>query len=313
VNLSIIIVNWNVRDLLRECIRSLRREMQMPQDQWELVVVDNDSKDGSQEMMRQEFPDVRLISSPQNVGFGRGNNAALPFCHGRYLLLLNPDTVVQDHAIDRLVAWMDAHEDVGAAGCRLLNSDGSFQKWPGGAAPTLRNVACHFLFLNHVLPERVAPSRLFVEKDYSADRDVDWVSGTCMLLRVKALEGKLFDEAFFMYGEDMELCSRIRKSGWRVVYTPAASVIHHQGRSLEQQRSMAVLTGPLKGPRAFFAMRSGGKGLRTYDFLTFTGFLIRWLGYTGLRVVRPRPHYRAKAVSSHRNMMTALGLLAGRR
>src|SRR5262245_59479081 len=129
---SIVIVNWNVRDLLRECLRSLEEQTCLAGNV-EVIVVDNGSSDGSVEMIRSEFARVRLVVNKENQGFARANNQALPLCRGRYLILLNPDTRVLDRALTRLVSWMDAHPRAGIAGCRLLNTDGSFQRWTGGS------------------------------------------------------------------------------------------------------------------------------------------------------------------------------------
>src|SRR5262249_36157115 len=142
LTLSVIVVNWKVRNLLRECLQSLRRQMRLPSEAWEVIVVDNDSRDGSVEMVRAEFPEAKLIANRENVGFGRANDHAFPFCRGRYVLLLNPDTVVLDHAADRMLEIMEARPEIGALGCRLLNSDGTFQRWTGGNLPRLLNVTC---------------------------------------------------------------------------------------------------------------------------------------------------------------------------
>src|SRR5438045_643610 len=193
--LSIVIVNWNVRDLLRTCLHSIREQMQLPPAAYEVIVVDNASIDGSVEMLRREFSDVALVANPDNRGFGRANNQALSLCRGAYIVLLNPDTEVLDHALDRMVLHLEGAPRVAALGCRLLNSDGSLQRWTAGAFPTLWNLMCHFLFLDWVLPRPLRPQPLFLDRDVRHDFEPEWVSGACMALRREALGDTIFNEA----------------------------------------------------------------------------------------------------------------------
>lgn len=308
---SVLVVNWNVRDLLRACLASVYAEARTPAAEYEVIVVDNASSDGSAEMVRREFPQVRLVVSDDNLGFGRANNVAFARCRGRAIVLLNPDTVVLDGALDRAVARLEARADVGALGTRLLNADGTLQRWTGGALPGLRNVARHHLMLDRVLPRAWRGAPLFLEADVAEDVDVDWVSGACMVLRREALDGRLFDERYFMYGEDMELCARLRGAGWAVTYSPAATIVHHQGRSMDQQ-SGAILLTSLKGPRAFYRQRHGARTVWLYDLLTVAGFLLRWLAYSGLAALRARERYAPRAASSRRYMTRAVQVLIGR-
>jgi GT2 family glycosyltransferase len=306
---SIIIVNWKVRELLRACLASLREQAGLPAADMQIIVVDNDSRDGSAEMVAAEFGEVVLIVNPDNPGFGRANNQALSVCTGRYILLLNPDTVVLDGAVGRMVAHMDELPDVAVLGCRLLNADRSLQRWTGGAYPRALNVANHYLFLDRILPRSLRPPPLYLVYDAAADIDVDWVSGACMMLRPSLLGGKLFDPAFFMYGEDMELCHRLKSGGGRVIYSPCASIIHYQGASMKQQQG-DVLLSSLKGPRQFYRQMRGERALWWFDLLTVTGFGLRWLLYSAASLVRPR-QYAAKAASSRDLMNRARRIQQG--
>jgi GT2 family glycosyltransferase len=307
----VIIVNWKVRDLLRECLESLRSQMQLAPDAWEVIVVDNDSRDGSVEMVRAEFPEARLIINHENVGFGRANDQAYRLCRGRYVLLLNPDTVVLDHAADRMLEVMERRPDIGALGCRLLNSDQSFQRWTGGNSPRLLNVSCHFLLLYHFLPKAILPPPLYLENEPSRDVEVGWVSGACMLLRREALGAMIFDERFFIYGEDLELCERLRLGEWKVVYTPAAAIIHHQGRSLAQQ-TVEVQHSKMRGLRVVFAMRNSRSLLPAYDLVLLAGFFMRYVAFSIGGVVRPSRGYSERASVSRRCMGEAFWALFGR-
>ncbi|MCA1971276.1 MAG: glycosyltransferase family 2 protein [Caenispirillum sp.] len=277
--LSIIIVNWMVRDLLRQCLRSLETGTSLPEQAREVVVVDNASHDGSVEMLRREFPAVRLLANEDNVGFGAANNQALPYCSAEWILLLNPDTVVLPGAIDAMLASARADESIGVLGCRLLNGDGTLQKWTGGHFPNLANLLSHYFFLDRLLPAALRPPSLYLDRDVREDLTVDWVSGACMLLRRSALGERIFDPAYFMYGEDMELCHRLRRQGYRVLYSPAASVIHFQGQSMKQQEG-DILLSSLKGPRQFYRATHDEAGTLLFDLITLGGFLLRWAVYS---------------------------------
>lgn len=300
-DLSIIIVNWKVRDLLKLCLQSVLDQAQMPPHRFEIFVVDNDSGDDSVEMVRQLFPRVKVIANSRNVGFGAANNQAFRLCRGKYLLLLNPDTVILDHAIDRMIAHMEALPAVAALGCRLLNGDGTLQRWTGGAFPDIWNAACHYLFLGRILPKPLRPAPLYLPGDVTRDIDVDWLCGAFILLRRSCLGTSLFNEEFFMYGEDMELCFRLKKAGYRVVYSPLASIIHYQGQSMKQQQG-DILLSSLKGPRQFFRMTQKNSPAIVLDLLAVCGFFLRWLLYRFASMGSGKEKYSGKARSSWRYM-----------
>lgn len=229
--LSIIIVNWNVRDLLRDCLRSIeagRGDLEV-----EVIVVDSASADGSVEMIRDEFPWVRLIPCHENVGFPRGNNIGLSEAAGAYLLLLNPDTVVVGDALPLMVDYLRSHPDIGALGPQLLNTDGSIQSSRRRFPTALTG------FVESTWLEGLAPGvlRRYYALDLPDDAaaDVDWVTGACIMVPRSVYEhtGGM-DEAYFMYSEELDWCRRIKQAGRRVVYYPAAQVIHHVGKSSEQ-------------------------------------------------------------------------------
>jgi GT2 family glycosyltransferase len=305
---SIIIVNWNVREMLRACLQSVFDAGGLAADRMRVIVVDNASGDGSVEMVRSSFPQVVLIANDDNVGFGRANNQALAHCAGPFVLLLNPDTVVEDGGLAKLVAHMKARPEVAVTGCRLLNADRSLQRWTGGAYPRLLNVATHYLFLDRLLPPGWRPMPLYLDRDATTDREVDWVSGAVMLLRASRLDGRLFNPKYFMYGEDMELCHRLKRAGGRVVYTPTVSVIHYQGASMKQQQG-DVLLSSLKGPRQFYRQMRGGRGLWLYDVVTVGGFGLRWMLFGAAGVLRPRSDLGAKARSSRDMALRAWSIL----
>lgn len=301
MKLSIVIVNWNVCDLLRQCLCSLYEEIQMSSREFEVFVVDNASQDESVNMVRTEFPQVNLVANAENVGFGRANDQVLSECAGEYVLLLNPDTIIENHAIDVLYNHAVSMPDVAVMGCRLLNLDGSLQRWTGGAYPTFFNVFRHYFFIDKLVPARFLGPSLYLDKDEQTDIDVDWISGAVMLLKKDALKGRIFNEDFFMYGEDMECCYRLKTDGWRIVYSPICSITHIQGASMKKQEG-EILLSSLKGLRSFFAMLHGKRHAWVVDTITISGFTLRWLAYSAMKWLTGKPKYHDKAMSSRKYM-----------
>ena len=306
--LSIIIVNWNVRELLRACLQSVYAQAGLPPERMQVIVVDNASADGSAEMVRHAFPQVLLLANADNLGFGRANNQALPLCTGALVLLLNPDTLVLPGALANMVQTMADDPAIGVLGSRLLNGDGTLQRWTGGAYPRMANVINHYFFLDLVLPARLRPPPLYLDHDVARDTEVDWVSGACMLLRGSALQGSLFDPDYFMYGEDMALCHRLKLAGSKVVYTPRASIVHFQGESMKQQQG-DVLLSSLKGPRQFYRHMRGERAVRVYDLVTWAGFGLRWLVFGLASRLPGRSHLAPRAASSRDMMQRAWRIL----
>ncbi|MGH9785166.1 MAG: glycosyltransferase family 2 protein [Terriglobia bacterium] len=297
LKLSVIVVNWRVRDLLRACLQSLHAQIRMPAEEWELIVVDNDSGDGSAAMVQEEFPQAILLANAENLGFAKANNQAFGICRGRHILLLNPDTVVLDSAVDRMLEVLETRLDVAAVGCRLLRADGSLEPWTGGHLPGLANVTCHFLFAYQVLPAWLLPLPLFLESEPVQDAAVGWVSGACMLLRREALASPLFDERFFLYGEDMDLCDRLTRSGWKVLYTPRTAIIHLGGRSVAAQTPEIQLSR-IPNLRKVFAARHGRTALVVFDLVVSLGFLLRSLAFAlAARARRGRGYEHRAGVS----------------
>lgn len=257
VDVSVCIVNWNTRELLRACLASIAARTRACRV--EVIVVDNASSDDSVEMVRREFPDVRLVPSRVNHGFARGSNLAASMATGDYVLFLNPDTELVTDAIGGLWRFLCAHPGHGVAGCRLLNTDGSIQSTCASEMPGLRNELASMLFLDRLFPR----SRLFAARelawwDHADTRDVDCLSGACMMLPRPLLE-RLggFDARVFMYGEDLDLCCRVRAAGLRVGYVADESIYHHEGAGSRQRgRSFAPLRQ--RGANYFFLRKNFG-------------------------------------------------------
>jgi len=241
LDLSIIIVSWNVRDLLLDCLNSVYAETKGVS--FEVFVVDNASSDGSAEMVEQEFPQVKLIRNQENLGFAKANNQAIRQSKGRYVLLLNPDTVVVNDALANMIPFMEAHQDVGAVGPRLLNPDGTVQLWCGGSFPTPLTEFFRLAKLSYLFPKsRIFGRRLMSFWDRNDTREVDLLSGACMMVRREAInQVGLMDEDFFMYADDVEWCYRIKKAGWKIYLYSDAEIIHLVGQSMLQSADkMAV-------------------------------------------------------------------------
>lgn len=231
--LSVIIVNWNVRPLLQRALTSVFASWGT-RPGLEVIVVDNASTDGSPAMVAAEFPQVKLIVSSENRGFTGGNNLGLAHATGEFQLLLNPDTEVLDDALPRLVAYAQAHPDVGVIGPQLLNADGTVQA-SRRRFPTLDVLFTESTWLQALAPRAALAAYYVEDRPDNVEQAVDWVTGAALLVRREAIAqvGPL-DEGFFMYSEELDWCHRFRDAGWRVVYWPEARIIHHEGKSSEQ-------------------------------------------------------------------------------
>jgi len=233
MDLSIITVNWKVKDLLEKCLRSVYE--QTKDISFEVFVVDNDSRDGSVEMVREKFPQVLLTASKDNLGFAKGNNVAAKDAKGRYILLLNPDTEILDNAIGKMVKFMDNHPGCGIAGCKLLNPDLTLQP-SVRRFPTFLSQALILLKLHHLFPHS-APMRHYLAEDfdYTKTQPADQVMGAFFMIRKKVIEKiGLLDEKFWIWFEEVDYCKRTKEAGFKILYTPEAKIIHYYGQSFKQ-------------------------------------------------------------------------------
>ena len=232
MDLSIIIVNWNTCDLLRRCLASI--EANRGDLSLEVIVVDNASVDDSVPMVEQEFPQVCLITSQQNLGYAKGNNLGAKEAKGRYLLILNPDTEIVGRALEQMVAYLDEHPNVGVVGPQLLYPDGSVQpsrrRFPQLATTFFQGTPFSWRWFRD--------SNKFARMHYMADspddeiQSVDWLIGAALMIRRETWqEVGLFDEQFFMYSDEVDWCHRCHDAGWDVHYLPTAQIIHDEHKS----------------------------------------------------------------------------------
>lgn len=236
---TLAIINYNTKDWLEDCLNSIILTPALADH--EIYVVDNASSDGSVDFVAKEYPDVHIIENAGNLGFSAAANQALRTSHAKYVLILNTDTRVDPEAIDILVEFADAHDDLGIAGPLLLNPDGTVQI-SGRRFPSFIDAVMH-AFLGMIWPSNPFSVRYrMLDWDRTAERTVDWVSGAAMFIRREAArEINYFDERFFMYVEDVDICYRMWDKGWKVYFCPEAKVIHHIAKSSEQSSAKMIV------------------------------------------------------------------------
>lgn len=226
MDISIIIVNWNTKDLLRNCLNSINETVQ--NITFEIIVVDNASLDGSVAMLREEFPRVQVIENKENRGFGAANNQAFGIMKGRYALLLNTDAVLREYAAYELLSFMEAHPDAAMACGQLLNADGSKQNSIANF-PTLLTLLFNTPILEYLFPKRY-PSKRY---DYKCPIEVDSGIGACLMVRKQAIgEVGMFDERYFFFFEETDWALQMKTAGWKIYHVPSALIYHLQGQSI---------------------------------------------------------------------------------
>jgi GT2 family glycosyltransferase len=231
VKLSIVIICWNDLKVIADCLRSIVERTHSTN--FEIIVSDNGSTDGSIEFIRKNFPAIQVIENGGNLGFARGNNVGIRASTGDYVLILNPDTYVHDGTLDSWIEFADRHPESGAFGCRVLNPDGSYQQ-SARPFPTVCGELVAALYLRSLAyVSDFFASDMYVGWKGETERTVDWQSGCCVMFRgalLKQLGG--FDEQFFYHYEEIDLCRRVWNAGYSIVFTPAATITHLGGQSV---------------------------------------------------------------------------------
>ena len=294
-DLTISIISHNTRSLLKDCLSSVYEKAKGVE--FEVIVVDNNSSDHTPEMVRRDFPQVRLVENRENLGFARANNQVIRRGKGRYILLLNPDSIFLNNSLSQMIRFMDQHPEVGALGCKILNADHTIQT-STAHFPNLFTEFLRVFQLKKVVPgirmrEKIGQrwGRLLgstlreyfrVYWDAERVRPVSWATGACLLARRKAVEEVgLMDEGFFMYYEDTDWCYRMHQKGWKVCYFPFFEVVHYVGESngkfnpevfVERQKSMYHYFGKHRSERVVFLL----------SFIVRSGLALRLIGMLAL-------------------------------
>jgi len=267
VDMSIVLVCWNNKAYLDPCLKSLYDGGL--RSSFDVVVVDNGSTDGSQQMLAEKYPDVMLIQNEGNVGLGKASNQGIEATNGRYVLLLNNDTLVNGPALDVLVEYLDAHPEAGATAGKLLNPDGSFQS---GFAP-FSTLLEEFLIVTHV-GEMLWPGYPS-HGDSHEIKATGWMSSACLLVRRAALKQiGLLDEGYFIYGDEADLQYRLNKAGWKVVFLPNSSIIHFGGRSMDRWKRRKMV---YRGKMMFYKKNYGFLSTLLLRLLFFVMSLLKLL------------------------------------
>ncbi|MEQ3709238.1 MAG: glycosyltransferase family 2 protein [Tateyamaria sp.] len=288
MDLSIVIVNWNTQDLLRDCLRSVHAGLGNLKA--EVLVVDNASTDGSCDMVISEFREVKLMKSRSNLGFAGGNNLALRLARGRYVLLLNTDTLVHGTVLQDAVTWLDENPLCGVMGPKVLNTDGTVQP-SCSAFPSLGFLAMQTLGLTRF---RRFDAYRMTGWDRSSERQVDVISGAAMFVRSAAMaQVGLLDEAFFFYGEETDWCRRFASAGWQIVFTPIPAITHFGNGSaskLNHKRDVLMTEGTTR-----LHLKHGGPFAGVMCYLILTSHNTSRAAFWSLSRLLNRPGAAARA------------------
>jgi GT2 family glycosyltransferase len=292
MKLSVVIICWNDFKVILDCIASVYGETRAIE--YEVIVTDNASTDGSLAAIRQRFPDVRVVENAENGGFGRGNNAGIRLAEGEYILILNPDTIIRDRALEKLVAYADSHPEAGAFGCRVFNVDGSVQL-SAHPLPTLWTSFIKALGLRW--PGRLWDgfcSDVYANWDGRTERQIGFQGGCCLLVRGRFLqELNGFDERYFHQFEDADLCRRVWDSGRPVLFFPGAEITHIGG----QNRGTYSIKVELETERSkyrYFYKYYGTKGVIWIRYCSLLGLGLRYAGGRMLSALRKDEGLKSK-------------------
>lgn len=276
-DVSVIVVNWNLKDILHECLESVRTHGAGLSV--ELIVIDNASGDGSAEMIAAEFPEALLIRNAENRGFSFANNQGMEAAGGRYIFLLNSDAILHENALAQMVAFMDAHPEAGICGPRVINPDGTPQLRSKGYFPSIPRALAHF-FLPSGVRRGLAHSLGFYESTYNFETGpVDWLSGCGIMVRREAVDDVgVLDADVFMYCEDVDWCFRMKQAGWRIDYFPTAVVTHYGGQSMKLQTGRTV-GAHAAGLMVFYAKYHGAAKTAVFRGIVWLGYGVNAIGW----------------------------------
>jgi len=290
-----IVVAWRTRDLVDQCLRSLAASApSVP-----AIVVDNGSADGTAEMVRRDWPGVRLIANEVNVGYTRANNQGMELASTEHLLLLNADSMMTPGCLEALLHRMDADPRAGIVAPRLEYGNGRWQRWTAGAAPSVLSSAAYFLFFERLLPRRLGQRSVYLQRDVRQAFQPDWVCAAGVLVRRSAMADiGGFDERIFAYMDDVDLCRRARQAGWNVWYEPAAQGVHLMGQSsLGEPGGVSPLA--LTSYNRYVAAHCGGAAALAVRVCEVVGFATRAAVYAGRAALTRRETWHGRKARAH--------------
>lgn len=276
LDLSVIIVSFNAKYFLEQCLKSVRHATE--KIKCEIFVVDNNSSDGSPEMVTSEFPEARLIANQVNYGFSAANNQAIKESVGRFLLILNPDTIVEKDTFLKCIDFMNSHPDAGALGVRMINGEGRFLPESKRAFPTAQTAFFKVLGFSYIFPRSSVINRYYLPQiDIMETSFTEVISGAYMFLRRESInKSGLFDEDFFMYGEDIDMSYRLLQTGYHNYYFPEAGIVHFKGKSTPRNGYNDVLYF-YNAMRLYIRKRAAEGTYRSFWFILITATWLREL------------------------------------
>jgi hypothetical protein len=298
IDVSVIIVNWNTSNFLRDCLASVYAEIEGIT--FEVIVIDNASTDGSAEMIKKEFQQVILIQNIENYGFAAANNQGMRIAKGRYVLLLNSDTLVLDGAIQKTISFADQHPEAGVVGCQVWENRVTIQR-TCFRFPTIRNLIIQKLGMCRLLPRyRLFGGEKMVEWNRDSEREVDVVSGMFMLVRREAIDQVgMMDEDYFVYAEETDWCWRFRKMRWKCLFMPNARIIHRDGGSKStEQLSVRMFVQQQKSLLIFYKKQRGQFSWITAKIIYIFSMLVRYVIFVVLSFFQRDGKAPKKAVQS---------------
>jgi len=289
MDLSIIIVNWKVKDLVKRLVDSIFRYTK--DINFEIIVVDNDSGDGSVELLLRSFPNIKVIASDKNLGFAGGCNKGIEVARSDFILLLNPDTEIFDDSLMRLVHWMRAHPEAGIGSGKVLNPDHTIQR-DVRRFPTIFSQFLIVLKLHHLFKKVKSLKQYFARDfDYEKEQEVDQVIGAFFCIRRSVIEKiGLLDDAFFVWFEEVDFCKRTKEAGFKIIYTPKVSVIHHGGESFAQVFALKKQRYYNASLRTYSKKHFGFLAWLLFTVISPLSLLLAWL--VGLLKIKPKAYVR---------------------
>jgi hypothetical protein len=285
MDLSIIIVNWNVKDLLEKCLKSIYEKTQGIE--FEVFVVDNASQDGSAQMVLKEFPQVTIIASNVNLGFAKANNLALEQARGKYILFMNPDMELVENSFPKLIELMNKDQKIALSTCQLIYPDGTLQKNIKNN-PGLCDQLLILLKLHHFFQPKCLKRYLAKDFDYFKEQEAKQIMGAFVFCNgeiIRQMGG--WDTDFYLWWEDLDLCKRVQAAGYKIIYTPITKVTHYEAKSFEQQQSLEKQRRFNRGMRIYFRKH---KGLFAYGLIYLFSLLSLILAYLSqIFKIKPKP------------------------